>query len=87
MVCHCKRLVLRHTFAMADAQPGTNVNLPDDGAGTEQAREQSFMGAYYYLVTELRQCLFTQQHDAQRLEAQEGPIRRLISAVIRVGKR
>ena len=68
---------------MSDAQAtGDNADIPGDGAGTELARIQTFMGAFYNLVGHLRQCLHTLQgHDLQRLQSQEEPIRRLLATV------
>ncbi|KAG8810735.1 hypothetical protein FRC19_004350 [Serendipita sp. 401] len=64
--------------------PPTNVQdeiLPGDGAGTELARSQTFLGAFYHLTEELGRCLRTHEHDVQRLESQEPPIRRLLASV------
>lgn len=66
---------------MSAANAENELDIQGDGAGTEAARVQTFMGAFYNLVGHLRRCLQTQEHDIQRLQAQEGPIRRLLATV------
>jgi hypothetical protein len=50
-----------------------------DGAPDERA--QAFTGAYLFTVTQVREALNTQQHDAQRLRAHQAPIQRLLTSV------
>jgi hypothetical protein len=48
------------------------------------ARSQAFMGAFFSLCNDIRRVFQVHAHDAQLLEAQKAPIRRLLASIERV---